>query len=1239
MKIIGSRSLCAAALAFSMAATALAVIDRNSDGVNDVWAVLHGGNLQPETDSDGDGDDNLRESIAGTDPLDSDSRFTLRSFDFISPEELRLSWPSVLGKHYRLEGSTDLSNWFDLDISLAGTGSDLEVTLPLTESINEGHHRFFTRVRVEDRDQDGDGISDYDEFIFGTDPLNASSVPTAAQIDAFLEGGSGGSGGGGSGGSGSGSSGVILGEYVVEDKIGVAHPDQIVELDLRGPRQEGVDYSVTDESGNPVPHQWLNNGRLAVRVTGGLPAHGSRRFTVAVTNDPVPNPGGGLIQVIESGDFVEITNDLVGVRLPRLQSLPAQPLAAVQGVRLRNGTWTATGPNVIVSKESGVPLPVHQARLEWIEKGPLKVVARVWYQTDRWGISDGDTVLVEGGLGEISTTITLKAGQPSILIEEDSDVDASYILNLSAGLSPDEARYQGHGATSVEHGRRPDGTRYPWSHDRGNEDAIVTLPLQHSPANPFGRYLPRWDPWVDDNGWYWQFYQSGGSAGSNLLGLFAGPASRVIGAQYSGAQIIADQPQSLIVRVDLERGRPPAQVWVRNRFSWGLFAGTKADLRPTDQPQPIAQQMNLHGGFNLNKLHRYVLDVPGFGSTPSGLYLDGQILRDMIARLRTEGRDGPYFTKLMADDPALKELWEAWADPTGTEAGALSNELIATALGMVNAFVNGHGIYDLEHHYWHGGLIMSRDAVMINGLLVLADAHPGILASEARQMLGKIAALYGYFLWDDDFVPLQGGHGLNLGTANMPVMQASYRQTYALWLAQHPAFQNRATQVRSQVSGLLASAVNEHGAAIGSSGYILASLAPILNTMQQLKVGSAQDPFQAEPRIAAFGEYYLNLLTPPEARFGGRRKVVSFGDGNTLTTELWGQVGTGLRGVDNVLSERLMEGWRQAGAAHSFFYGSSVLKIDESLPGRDPALTDADFPGALTVLRHGWSTPDETAVWLLNGTWYRDHAHNDLGSVMIYALGAPISLHFGSGYSPRMPGAWMQNVAVSESALDAPWTSPDVSTYEPFGNRIGQVVQDRGLVTGTHWAQAHATINGDGQTWQRRVTSDRTQPTAPVLRIRDDFTGGGTQIVSLALMATGAVDAPGGPITPVRGEYENPSVGTPQPLATGVNRFGFAGQWGVDFDLFVVAANDDVQFYIGEWGHADSPNREANEFLAANQRPFEERQYILRVRSSGPVDMVLVPYRAGQRPADLNVSLQNGRIVVTQMGQSHELPE
>jgi hypothetical protein len=285
-------------------------------------------------------------------------------------------------------------------------------------------------------------------------------------------------------------------------------------------------------------------------------------------------------------------------------------------------------------------------------------------------------------------------------------------------------------------------------------------------------------------------------------------------------------------------------------------------------------------------------------------------------------------------------------------------------------------------------------------------------------------------------------------------------------------------------------------------------------------------------------------------------------------------------------------------------------------------LGDADFPGALTVLRHGFGTPDETAAWLINGDFYRDHCHCDFGAVMLYALGSPISVHWGSFYEPRLPGVWMQNVVVPEAALNAGWDSGDVSTDECFGNR-SQIISGAGLKGDSSTASAAVRLDDKGCLWNRRVWDYRSQPAAPVLRIRDEFTGTGatdSKIFSLTLMATGPVQTDEGPReVPLSLAPAKPPAAVPFALASGVNRLGFKGQWGVDFDLFIVAERPQQATVTG-WKHFWNPTREADEYKQTTGRNFEEAQYILRLRGTGPFDVVIVPYRRGRRPPDLVLS-------------------
>ena len=126
--------------------------------------------------------------------------------------------------------------------------------------------------------------------------------------------------------------------------------------------------------------------------------------------------------------------------------------------------------------------------------------------------------------------------------------------------------------------------------------------------------------------------------------------------------------------------------------------------------------------------------------------------------------------------------------------------------------------------------------------------------------------------------------------------------------------------------------LNESGAPISSTHYIAASVFPVVNTLLQLQRLGGPDPFATEPRLARFAEFYLSLLTPPEERFGGARKVVSIGNSSTEQSALYGVLATAFRASNPTLSARLMGAWQAQGKPHDSFLGSTLLLIDENAP-------------------------------------------------------------------------------------------------------------------------------------------------------------------------------------------------------------------------------------------------------------------------------------------------------------------
>ena len=144
-----------------------------ADGIPDIWALKYSaGALDPNADSDGDGQKNSAEAAAGTDPMQAGSAIKITSVT-ADGTGVHLTFRTEQGKRYQLQTATTLSNptWTDLGTALAPDGSG-----SLTATNNAaGAKNLFYRVRVQDIDSDGDGVSDWEEMQIGFDPYNSHS--------------------------------------------------------------------------------------------------------------------------------------------------------------------------------------------------------------------------------------------------------------------------------------------------------------------------------------------------------------------------------------------------------------------------------------------------------------------------------------------------------------------------------------------------------------------------------------------------------------------------------------------------------------------------------------------------------------------------------------------------------------------------------------------------------------------------------------------------------------------------------------------------------------------------------------------------------------------------------------------------------------------------------------------------------------------------------------------------------
>jgi hypothetical protein len=956
--------------------------------------------------------------------------------------------------------------------------------------------------------------------------------------------------------------------------------------------------------------------------------------------------------------------------------------APIQGIMLKDGSWTTGGDKLRTINGYGYFankwMYANNVTTKFIERGPLKTILTVSYSyvpfqvaipkvnrnsenaCSRYGFIEPCLTPVEAGY--YTSTITLEAGQASIQIEEDTNKDFHYLAtNIHEQIRPDQGRYRGHVANNYTQGHHQDGTVCA---NPPQEDCFRDFDYRNSISANYITddassiaYAQAWNLWSNGTGYYWMLYNKVAGANAPVLGAYVGGASRTIGGNATGFSpyfLPDDGSGSRAAGFEFATSRRAADAsfFLRSRYSWAIFVGTKGnDLAAPATTQNINKQLNLHGGFNLNKVYRYVLSFVDPTKGYGGLFNDPSMVQGIVSRLRAD-KSRRYLRYLYSTEPSARALYDLWADATGAKTHAAVLKARNLAQSMLETFVNGNGIYDRQYWYWQGGLQMSQQVPIFDSIL----SDPTLTATD-KATTKAVASLFTYILYDEDFVPLDAfdssttGNGLNPGTSNMPVQQRGFRYNYTFFMPHHPFLQKFVSKAVQLTNQTFKSAVNQNGASDASPHYTGAATEPTLHAMLQAKMAGTDFFSIDNPRATRFGEFLMQLSTPPEVRYliaanshgAGYpaynvvpRKMVAEGDGSTEGTEMTGIVAQGFRDADPVLAARLMGAWLQGGKAHGGFYTSSVAIINENAANADPKLGNDNFPGYMSVLRSGWGTGKENAAWILNGDWLSDHRHDDRGAIILYALKAPLTINWGSMYSPQVGAGNMASMVLpATSYMTIPWNGdnqPPNSFFSSWRTSSNSIFDSFGQSS-----MANAIVTDqNGLQWERKLYSIVPNADLPIIMIKDNFSGKNStegKVVTLNLMAAGEVVTPGGPITPAprlspvtQTPTILPSASSTITLNIGVNKFLFTGQtWvqhpthGIDWDLYTIA-DETQQAIIGNWGHSWNPTPEMVQFQAANRRAFAESQHILRIHGAHNFWTLILPYYKGARPSNLAVT-------------------
>lgn len=144
-------------------------LDLNKNHLSELFEQLYPAASNPNEDTDGDGQTNLQEAISGTNPLNTGDRLDFTNVAS-TPSTITANWKTAKGKMYQIQSSTSLSGgWTNEGTPVMGLGSEL------AGSCSNHTTRMFLRLQVQDIDSDNDGVTDWEEYMAGTNPVKRDS--------------------------------------------------------------------------------------------------------------------------------------------------------------------------------------------------------------------------------------------------------------------------------------------------------------------------------------------------------------------------------------------------------------------------------------------------------------------------------------------------------------------------------------------------------------------------------------------------------------------------------------------------------------------------------------------------------------------------------------------------------------------------------------------------------------------------------------------------------------------------------------------------------------------------------------------------------------------------------------------------------------------------------------------------------------------------------------------------------
>jgi hypothetical protein len=597
-------------------------------------------------------------------------------------------------------------------------------------------------------------------------------------------------------------------------------------------------------------------------------------------------------------------------------------------------------------------------------------------------------------------------------------------------------------------------------------------------------------------------------------------------------------------------------------------------------------------------------------------------------------------TDLASDDVNNANNCDVGYESTGKSKQ--SNEL---------TYIRNCGSFTLK--YPHYAQNFKRDVQAISLLLAADDddwqkgPYGQKLTPQQKSTLLTIASTYAKLLYDPELYPdlERNEGGFDYGTLNTWPFFAGARNFMGLIYAGQPGVPSTVVKETIQeVRNSLSSYVNAYGASAGSTAYMATGVESAVENMLLLKRNKHFDFFAADKRMKAFAEFYLHLSSPPSVRYSyvpassssgmgvkKYRKVISYGDGQEKSSLLPALLATGFKDLHPQLSLALA-GCYKNGPAYPYQgsgYASMITDQAAVFSGKEdnnalPSFMagNAHFPGYLSHFRSGVNTPNESATWMINGNWYRDHRCEDEGELTIYALGAPLSVSRSTSYTPRTNSARARSVVTPfdmktgdarenfvnwngdnqaidrrDFALTAPILQDDPVLQRLWSGRKAEESNTTGFASfkNSGYTKAVFSTFTKDRDWTREILQLQFNDAMPLIVMKDSVTTPTENIWSMPFMSVGPIKKINGNNTitdykptdqltvplyaPADLPDATPAGGAPMP--PGIHRFRFTGQqWhpllaaekGIDWEVFAInPSGGNRSFATTQWTHIARP--------------------------------------------------------------------